>query len=47
MTKYQGIKLGKRQSKKDLKKQITVKRTGTKFDIIINQNQIIRDEIEN
>jgi hypothetical protein len=29
------------------KKQIAIKRKGTKFDIKINQNQILRDKIEN
>jgi hypothetical protein len=28
-------------------KQIAIKRKGTKFDIKINQNQMLRDEIEN
>jgi hypothetical protein len=39
--------LGKRQSKKDIEKQLAIKKIRIKFDIIINQNQIIRDEIEN
>jgi hypothetical protein len=28
-------------------KQIAIKRKGTKFDIKINQNQMLRDETEN
>jgi hypothetical protein len=32
---------------KKKKKQIAIKRTRIKFDIKINENQILRDEIEN
>jgi len=38
----------KKAIKKDLKqKQIAIKRIRTKFDIKINQNKMLRNEIEN
>ena len=41
------MKLGEKgQSKQDLKK-IVIKRKRTKFDIKINRNQMLKDEIKN